>query len=53
MFIPVSVGKTVVYFPENVIYYKGTAAQGAGIEWQVNLTGYTIRTETYLTFQGV
>ncbi len=35
------------------LYYNGTTTVGAGIEHQVNLSGYTVRTGDYLTFQGV
>ncbi|HDR2459443.1 TPA: exo-alpha-sialidase [Enterobacter ludwigii] len=46
-------GRSPVYNCSPRLYYNGTTTQGAGIEWQVNLTGYTIRTGAYLTFQGV
>ncbi len=46
-------GRGACYCCSPRLYYNGTTTQGAGIEWQVNLSGYTLRTGTYLTFQGV
>lgn len=46
-------GRSATYGCSPRLYYNGSTTQGAGIEWQVNLSGYTLRTGTYLTFQGV
>lgn len=46
-------GRSATYGCSPRLYYNGSTTQGAGIDYQVNLSGYTIRTGTYLTFQGV
>jgi len=53
LFSPDSIGKTGVYFPDNALYYNGTTTLGAGIAWQVNQSGYTLRPGTYMYYQGV
>lgn len=53
MFSPDSIGKIGVYFPDNALYYNGTTTLGAGIAWQVNQSGYTLRPGTYMYYQGV
>lgn len=41
------------YPADNVLYYNGTTTVGAGVAWQCNLSGFTLRPGTYLMYQGV
>lgn len=41
------------YPADNQLYYNGTTTVGAGVAWQCNLSGFTIRPGTYLMYQGV
>lgn len=52
-FSPDSIGKTGVYPTDNTLYYDGTTTVGAGIAWQVNQSGYTIRPGKFMYYQGV
>lgn len=53
LFSPDNIGKTGIFPVDNVLYYNGTTTVGAGIAWQVNLTGYTLRPGSYMYYQGV
>lgn len=48
-----NIGKTAVYPADNALYYNGSTTVGAGIAWQVNQSGYTLRPGTYMMYQGV
>lgn len=48
-----AVGKVVTYPAETSLYYNGSTTVGAGIAWQVNPSGFTLRTGTYMIYQGV
>ena len=41
------------YPADNALYYNGSTTVGAGVAWQCNLSGFTLRPGTYLMYQGV